>query len=110
MRLPNRENAYIPQSKLNDYLLSETHPVGSAKARVFSAAGFNRTNTSLLEQELIAVAHHQKIIDTISSPYGVKYLMEGTLQTPSGEPLQIRTVWIIETGQDSPRLVTAYPS
>ncbi len=33
MKLPNSENAYVPESKLSDYLLSEKHAVGKAKAK-----------------------------------------------------------------------------
>lgn len=28
MKLPNKENAYIPIPKIIDYLLSETHTIG----------------------------------------------------------------------------------
>ncbi|MGH7599609.1 MAG: DUF6883 domain-containing protein [bacterium] len=40
MKLPNREKAYIPPSKLRDYLLSETHVVGRGKAKFFRMFGF----------------------------------------------------------------------
>lgn len=31
------------------------------------------------------------------------------LTTPQGAGAAVRTVWIIDTGEHSPRLVTAYP-
>jgi hypothetical protein len=34
----------IELTKITDYLLSETHPVGSAKAAFFKAFGFDRTD------------------------------------------------------------------
>jgi hypothetical protein len=110
MKLPHRENAYIPPPKLIGYLLSETHSVGRAKAQFWRAIGFDETNLGVLEQSLIALAHSEDVKEVISSPYGVKYVIEGTPQTPSGRIVQVRTVWIIDVGQDRPRFVTACPA
>ena len=52
MKLPNREDAYIPSGKLGGYLLSKTHVVGRWKARFFSGLGFNDTNVDLLKDRL----------------------------------------------------------
>ena len=109
MELPNREDAYVPDAKLIEYLLSETHAVGRWKARFLGAVGFDKTNVAVLEQNLLDIAHDRDVSETISSPYGTKYIIEGTLETPTGNSLQVRTVWVIETGQDRPRFVTAYP-
>ena len=109
MQLPNRGQAYIPPQKLSGYLLSETHAVGSAKAKVFRALGFDETHISLLEQGLLTIARSTEVHDVVSSPYGVKYVIEGSLDTPRSTSLLIRTVWILETGEDRPRFVTAYP-
>ena len=109
MKLPNRENAYIPSSKLHDYLLSKTHSVGRWKARLFRALGFDETNVDVLEQGLIAIAHSEDVKDVVLSAHGTKYIVEGTLQTPVGSLVQVRTVWIIDAGQERPRFVTAYP-
>ena len=108
MLLPHYERAYIPQEKLNGYLLSETHPVGRFKARIFHAVGYDTSNAQLLEQALINIAHKEEVAETNSTPYGTIYVIDGTLQTPSGDSLQMRTVWIISTGESSPRLVTCY--
>lgn len=109
MKLPNREKAYIPSGKLTAYLLSETHSVGKSKARLFRSAGYNETNVSLLKEGLLTIAHTENVLDTQSSEHGVKYVIEGMLQTPAGGTLSIRTIWIIDRGQDRPRFVTAYP-
>jgi len=109
MKLPYRESAYIPSPKLHDYLLSKTHPVGRWKARFFRALGFDETNVEVLEQGLIAIAHSEDVKDVIPSVYGTKYVIEGSLQTPTGSLVQVQTVWIIDAGQDRPSFVTAYP-
>jgi hypothetical protein len=110
MELPNRENAYIPPAKLYDCLLSETHPAGGAKARFLIAAGFNQTNVDVLEQGLITIGQSQEVTEVIPTRYGIKYIIGGVLQTPTGEPLRMRTVWFVDIAQDNPRLVTAYPA
>ena len=109
MKLPNLENAYIPSPKLHDYLLSKTHSVGRWKARFFRALGFDETNVDVLEQRLIAIAHSEEVKDIVPSAHGTKYVVEGSLQTPAGGLVQVRTVWIIDADQNRPRFVTAYP-
>ena len=109
MKLPNRENAYIPPRKLTEYLLSETHSIGKSKAKFFRAIGFHDENANLLEQGLIAIAQVADVQDVVTSPHGTKYIVEGELQTPAGNVVQVRTIWIIEQVQGPPRFVTAYP-
>jgi hypothetical protein len=41
--------------------------------------------------------------------YGQKYIVDGALVAPTGQLPLIRTVWVVDTGTDRPRLVTAYP-
>ena len=45
----------------------------------------------------------------VKSPHGTKYLVDGAIQTPVGERPVVRSIWIIDRGGQSPRLVTAYP-
>lgn len=109
MRLPNAEEAQIDRNKLKRYLLSETHPVGRSKAKFFRGAGFDESKGVVLEQELIAIAKTEEVVETVSSRHGVKFVVDGTANTPSGKRIKLRTVWIIERGQDRPRFVTTYP-
>ena len=109
MVLPHRESAYIPQTKLTGYLLSETHPVGRFKARLLLAVGYDTANAQILERGLIDIAREEEVDEIISTPYGTIYVVDGTLQTPIGTGLQMRTVWMIAAGESRPRLVTAYP-
>lgn len=109
MNLPNRQQAYIPRAKLTAYLLSETHAVGKSKAKFFRTLGFEETTIDLLEQRLVRIAQIEPITETVSSQYGTKYVIEGDLQAIAGPSRRIRTIWIIELGEDRPRFVTAYP-
>ncbi len=110
MRLPNPDRAWIPREKLTTYLLSTTHPVGSAKAGFFRSFGFNDQNVELLEEELLLVAHTREVVAMTDSAYGTKYEVDGNLGTPSGRTVTVRTVWIVEAGERNPRFVTAFPA
>lgn len=109
MLLPHHDDAFIPEDKLIGYLLSAAHPVGRFKARLFNAVGYDSADAQILGQALINIAHKEEVTETNSTPYGTMYVIDGTLQTPSGAALRMRTVWIISTGESCPRLVTAYP-
>lgn len=110
MLLPNRYEAYIPPPKLTDYLLSTTHAIGKSKAKFFTAAGFNIAEAAVLEEALLKIAHTEAVIQIEDTSHGIKYVIEGSLQAPRGEAISVRTVWIIEMGEDKPRFVTAYPA
>ena len=70
MLLPNRSRAYVPLSKLTEYLLSETHAVGKSKARFFRAFGFDETSATLLEKGLLAIAQTETVVEIVQSPFG----------------------------------------
>ena len=110
MDMPNRDRAFIPPAKLTAYLLSETHPVGASKAQFFRMCGFNDLNVQLLEAGLLAIAHGGIIDDAEPTKHGMKYVIDGPLETPSGRIVQVRTVWFIGTDEANPRFVTAYPA
>ena len=76
---------------------------------MFRAVGFDAESADDLERSLLAIAQTANVGEVIASPHGIKYVLDGLTQTPSGAVARLRTVWIIETGDDRPRLVTAYP-
>ena len=110
MKLPNNEEAYVPISKLIDYLLSETHISGKSKSKFFRMFGFNETNLEMLEQGLLAIAKTQDVVEITTSPHGTKYKIDGSLFTPINRFVRVKTVWIVEKDQDIPRFVTAHPN
>ncbi len=109
MKLPNANKAWIDWRKMTDYLLSEDHPIGKFKAKFFSELGFSAAVPEQLEAQLLAIAQNEPVAQIVPSPFGVKYIVDRRIQTPSGKEALIRTVWLIEHGDDRPRLVTAYP-
>lgn len=110
MKLPNIERAIISKKKLSGYLLSESHPIGKSKAKFFNSLGFNEKNIDDLVNAFRSIAREGEVVEEISSPYGVKYVVEGVLNTKAGRGVRMRTVWIIEKDSDEPRFVTAYPA
>ena len=109
MKLPNAKNAYIPKEKLTDYLLSETHTDGKTKAKFFRLIGLSEDNISKLEAVLLKVAATQPIKNISESIHGVKYVIDGEIQSPTGKVAKLRTIWIVEPVKNRPRFVTAYP-
>ena len=89
MKLPNRKYAYIPRSKLKDYLFSETHVIGRTKAKLMHMFGFYESNIDLLEQGLIRIAQNQEVIEDVSSPHGKKYIIDGLLDNPINRPVKV---------------------
>lgn len=109
MELPNKSHAHVSTRKIVDYLLSETHAVGKSKTKFFRSFGLDETNVSQFEQGLINIAQTESVAESAETIYGKKYVIDGELETPNGDMIHLRTVWIIETGDDIPRLVTAHP-
>lgn len=109
MKLPNSDKAIIPKEKLIDYLLSETHPVGSSKAKFFRGLGYNQTNVGELAKSLLNIAQTNNVKSVRKLAYGTNYLIEGTIKIPNGKTVTITTVWFIQTEKSRPSFVTAYP-
>jgi hypothetical protein len=108
MKLPNGENAIVDDSKLIDYCLNLDHPIGRHHARLLEELlGFNRANMLVLKSLLVKAAREEPAEETASNRHGRKYIMR--LPMTGGRGLHIiRVVWVIESGQSRPRLVTCY--
>jgi hypothetical protein len=107
MKLPNLENLLIPEHKITDYLLSDENSKG--KSAFFTSCGFTQTNWKELRHALQQHAINHDVQLVSKTIYGTKYIIEAFMQIPDGRCLKIRSVWIIDTGTEIPRLVTAYP-
>ena len=107
--LPNCKDAIIPNTKLTDYLLSDSHPTGKTKARFLFSLGFSLNSIDLLKTQLREIACDNEITDIIATPFGTKYVVDGTLRHTGSLQASVRTIWIIEVDQTIPRFITAYP-
>jgi hypothetical protein len=110
VQVPNCDSAVVPSRKLSEYLLSETHGVGKAKAKLFRGFGFDESNVALLEQGLVSIVQTAAVVEIVRTSFGTKYVVDGPLETPRGDTISIRTVWIVEVEGERPVFVTAYPA
>jgi hypothetical protein len=109
MKLPNVEAAVVPKSKIVDYLLSTTHPTGQSKAGFFSRFGFRVDNWQQLADALLKHAAENEVLKVEESPFGMRYVVEGSMLTPDGRTPLVRTVWFMDADEVAPRFVSAYP-
>lgn len=107
--LPNASRAIVELSKVRDYLLSPSHPIGRFKSAVFFALGYTQQDWEQLRVDLLAHATTGEALPGESSRYGQKYMVSGTLTGPNGRAAQFKTVWLLENESSAPRLLTAYP-
>jgi hypothetical protein len=109
VRLPNVQFAVVEAEKVVDYLLNPAHPDNSGKALFFLGLGFRRDEWRSLAAAFQKEAEGHLVAKSMASPHGRKYIIDGRIETPSGRTPLVRTVWIVDRGFDTPRLVTAYP-
>ena len=58
---------------------------------------------------LLAIARTAAVFEQVTSPHGIKYVLDGNITAPRGT-LPLRTIWIVEPAVGYPRFVTAYPA
>ena len=110
MKLPRADGAICDATKVRDYLLSREHPIGRAKARFFESLGYSRHEWDVLRAGLMALAATGDAVPGAVSAFGQPYAVRGILRGPSGRAAPVATVWMVRSGEDVPRFVTAYPS
>lgn len=109
MMLPNGERAVIPESKLRDYVLSASHPVGRHHAERFRRLlGIGPDDWRSLQSFLQRAATEEQVEKVDRAPYGMKYVMRLERDSAVGK-VTVIAVWIVDAGEDVPRLVTCYP-
>jgi len=108
MKLPNGESAIVEIEKLRDYCLSRSHPRGLHKARLFlSLLGLTDVHAEELRTELIEAALKGNAMIGASDQYGTRYIIDFEL-THGAKTSEIRSCWIIRSGEFAPRFVTCY--
>jgi len=108
--LPDADKATVDREKITEYLLCKSHPDGRAKATFFTKFGFRGERWEVLAEALRKHGMSHPVVKTVESSYGVRYCIDGPIETPDGSNPRIRTVWIAEDEKSAiTRLVTAYP-
>jgi hypothetical protein len=109
LKLPNYEEAVVPEAKILDYLLSSTHPIGRDKAAFFLAFGFSRERWEELAGALRSHAARHEVVSATESDWGKNYSIIGSLDCPDGRQPDVKSVWFVKRGETIPTLLTAYP-
>ena len=109
MKLPFADRAIVPERKVTAYLLSATHPTGRHKAAWLTKYGFAVEGWEALAGALKRHADMHEVVRTEDSLFGMRYVIEGPLETPDGRNPRARSVWFMESGESVPHFVTMYP-
>jgi hypothetical protein len=97
-------------AKVRDYCLSDSHPRGRHKARVFrSRLGLTAGDADLLLRALLDAARSRpdNLRPTDADDYGQRYVLDFEMTTAAGTAT-VRSAWIVLAGQDVLRFTTCY--
>ena len=109
MKLPNAEQATVPEPKITRYLLNPAHPAGGSKAAFFLRHGFTLADWPRLAESLLRHAGDNDVVETEPTRYGTRYQIDGALSAPDGTLLKVRSARSIDPDSENPRFVTAHP-
>lgn len=104
--LPNHNNAVIDLNKLENYCLDINHPIGKHKAKVLqSALSLNHNDAKIFADLIIRNLYLNEAVKGKGDEYGQRYFVDMKISNFGKEAI-IRTAWIVEHGEDIPRLIT----
>ena len=100
----------VPQAKITDYLLNPDHEEGGPKSAFFRAFGFSAERVEEMAMALVDHPERKPAETARAGPWGAKYVVRCSVQTPDGRNPCILTVWMLPPGEESARPLTAYPA
>ncbi len=107
--LPNGDKAVVDTAKLTAYCLNPNHPYGGPKARVFRAfLGLTVEHADLLRDALLEAARTEEAEERREDAYGKRYEIRFVLRGPNGNTAEVTSAWIVDAGENFPRLTSAY--
>ena len=104
------DSIVVDVAKLRDYCLSDEHPRGRHKARVFrSRLGLAASDADALRQALLDVVrvHQDELRTTDRDEHGQRYVLDFDMNTAAGTAT-VRSAWIVLAGQDVLRFTSCY--
>ena len=106
--LPNGDRAILDVRKLDEYCLSDTHPRGRHKARVFRAAlGLRAEDAAWLREVLLDAARTADAQCIAHDDWGDQWRLDVTVAR-GGRTAVVRTMWLVRRGETLPRFVTGW--
>jgi Zn-finger domain-containing protein len=108
MKLINRRKAIVNVKKLTEYCLNPLHQRGKHKAKVFkSVLGITKNDASFLKEKLLNTVLTEEAEEISNDRFGKRYYIDFRIER-NNKSAQIRSIWIIKTGEEIPRFVTCY--
>jgi len=106
--LPHSDRVIIDLRKIEDYCLNPEHPRGRHKARLFlETLGIRRTDAPWLREVLLGAVRDSEAIELARDAFGSRWRIDVAVAR-QGKRVVVRTVWILRTGEISPRFVTCW--
>ncbi len=109
LKIPNSVSAEVSKEKITHYILNPEHPRGKHKSKFFMNFGFRKSEWKILADSLVKHCNEKELSNVKENDYGKKYIVEGRLKTPDKRNPKVRTIWFIESNEQIPKFVTAYP-
>ena len=107
-RVPNANRAILDIRKIEEYCLNPTHPRGRHKARVFrEALGIAQNDAQWLREVLLEALRQSEADEAASNDLDRRWRVDVPL-TRHGKRVVVRTIWIIRSGEATPRFVTCW--
>jgi hypothetical protein len=108
--MPSFNSVVVDLAKLQHYCLSDEHPRGRHKARVFrSRLGLAASDAELLRRALLDAVRvcPDELRPTDRDDHGQRYVLDFELTTAAGTAL-VRSAWIVLARQDVSRFTSCY--
>jgi hypothetical protein len=106
--LPNHAAAELDISKLRDYCLSDSHPRGRHKARVFlTALGITAADAGWLKMQLLAGLAQNEAGAQENDMFGQRFKVDIPVSR-QGKRIVVRTIWIVRAKSATPHFVTCW--
>jgi filamentous hemagglutinin len=95
--------------KITQYLLNDEHPQGGLKSKFLKGFGFSRHRPDELKEALEAHPIKNVLSRTEATDWGIRFVIDCSIDSPDGRNPCIRTVWQLEENSGHPKFVTAFP-
>jgi hypothetical protein len=117
IHMPFAERAWIPDGKLQDYILNPDHPKGWSKAKYFDQhLGIRRDNWEYLHDQILDEISERRVT-TIAAKnwkegekhhFGIEFGIEVGIDGLNGQRREVFTGWLV-VGSLAPALTTSFP-
>src|SRR5689334_19176905 len=110
MKLPNSDQSFIADEKVENYLLNVYHNDGRSKAKFFLNRGFSLENIEIFKNALMLHSREREVTEKVCSEYGEKFTLKCEIETPDLKNPCIVSVWTINEGEKTPQACNGLPA